>query len=267
MKYVLTISSDDPNELARVLAALGAGASQSDSAAYTVPYPPQPTPQMPTPPMPLPGAAAAPAPAGDDTDDGAAPDPNAPAYDSTGLPWDERIHSSSRKTGNDGTWNKRRGGPKGAELAAIETELRARGAPAMPTPAPVAQPMPLPPVAGPVPAMPVPAYTPPPMPVPVPEAVAPVAPAMPLPVAAPVAAAPDPAAIPTDFHQFMTEIGQRTGQPGPNGAPLIDATYLAELAARISQTSGRQLRSVADLAANPDLITYTVQVMQYDGRW
>lgn len=52
-----------------------------------------------------------------------AEDAGAPDFDSSGLPWDERIHASSRATISDGTWKKKRGvSPE--EVAAVEVELR-----------------------------------------------------------------------------------------------------------------------------------------------
>src|SRR5690606_17225438 len=54
----------------------------------------------------------------DDTGPSAA-DAGAPDFDSAGLPWDERIHASSRATVADGTWRKKRGvSPE--EVAAVE---------------------------------------------------------------------------------------------------------------------------------------------------
>lgn len=50
-----------------------------------------------------PAAPAAPA------NTGASAAPGAATVDSTGLPWDARIHSSSRTTNNDGTWKKKKG--------------------------------------------------------------------------------------------------------------------------------------------------------------
>ncbi len=51
--------------------------------------------------------------------------PNAPAVDSSGLPWDERIHSANKAQIADGTWRKRRG-VDAATVASVEMELRAR---------------------------------------------------------------------------------------------------------------------------------------------
>lgn len=42
-------------------------------------------------------------------DDDGAPDNNAPTVDKNGLPWDARIHSSSKGMNKDGTWRSRKG--------------------------------------------------------------------------------------------------------------------------------------------------------------
>lgn len=68
--------------------------------------------------------------------------------DSTGLPWDERIHSSAKSTNNDGTWKKRRGVQE-SMVKTVETELRAANpAPPPPPPAATTAVVPPPPVAG-----------------------------------------------------------------------------------------------------------------------
>lgn len=54
----------------------------------------------------------------------AAPATGAVEVDSTGLPYDARIHSGSRKKNNDGTWAKRKNTPD-ATIAAVTAELRA----------------------------------------------------------------------------------------------------------------------------------------------
>lgn len=81
----------------------------------------------------------------------APPAPVAAVFDKTGLPWDERIHSSTKGTNQDGTFKKRRG-VDDATVAAVERELRiAQGGPqevapaAPPPPAPVAAAAPPPP--------------------------------------------------------------------------------------------------------------------------
>jgi len=49
------------------------------------------------------------------------------AADSAGLPWDDRVHSSSKALNADGTWRKRRG-VTDETVAAVEAELRGQPA-------------------------------------------------------------------------------------------------------------------------------------------
>lgn len=227
----------------------------------------------------------------------------APATDVNGLPWDERIHAATKSTNADGSWKKRKGGPKGDQLAAIEAELRARAAPPMPpaaTPIPAPAPMPAPmpigmpspnpaPVPPPIPAA---APIPPAMPAPVPMASdvpaattaaspmpmpAPVAPPMPAP--APVAAAPQlptAAAIETaagaatgtlDFAQFMQHLSGQMGKKDGAGAPLVHTDYLAQITAEIAGAFGVSMSAITDIATDPRMITFAMQAMQRDGRW
>lgn len=51
-----------------------------------------------------------------------AEDAGAPDFDSAGMPWDERIHASSRATVADGTWRKKRG-VSDELVAEVEAEL------------------------------------------------------------------------------------------------------------------------------------------------
>lgn len=67
---------------------------------------------------PVPAAASTPAPPV------ASPAPAA-TVDKNGLPWDERIHSSSRAMNADGSWRAKRG-VQGALVAQVEAELRAQ---------------------------------------------------------------------------------------------------------------------------------------------
>ena len=65
------------------------------------------------PPVPAPPAPSAPA---------ASPSPA--GVDSTGLPWDERIHSGTKAKNADGTWRARRGLNNPALVKQVEAELR-----------------------------------------------------------------------------------------------------------------------------------------------
>jgi hypothetical protein len=57
------------------------------------------------------------------------PNTSPPEVDSNGLPWDERIHSSSKALNADRTWRYKRGGDL-EERKAVEEELRASLTPA-----------------------------------------------------------------------------------------------------------------------------------------
>ena len=87
-------------------------------------------------------------PAGDNTTGGAAAGTTAlPEFDKTGLPYDERIHSSSKENrlNADGTWRAKRGVDKkyAAQIEAqIRASLAANGAAAATTTPPVSTPAP-----------------------------------------------------------------------------------------------------------------------------
>lgn len=66
-------------------------------------------------------------PANADADNNGPADPTAPAADAHGMPWDERIHASTKGRNNDGSWKKKRGADA-ATIANVEAELRARSA-------------------------------------------------------------------------------------------------------------------------------------------
>lgn len=77
----------------------------------------------PAPPVPSPPVPAAPPPAPAPTAN-AAPMPPAGDVDSTGLPWDERIHASTKTMNADGTWRQRRGLNDPGLVKRVEAELR-----------------------------------------------------------------------------------------------------------------------------------------------
>ena len=160
-------------------------------------------------------ASTAPAPPSDAASESADQPLPAGAVDSTGLPWDARIHSTPPRSKEDGRWRKKRGVDDAVFIASVEAELR--GA----TPATLSAPPP------PVPAAPnvqpaAPAAPPPPIAVTAeaPAAPSPGAPAAPVtaPVA-PTATAPAPTTVtppplatasapaPVGFEQFMEWLG------------------------------------------------------------
>ncbi len=219
-----------------------------------------------------------------DDDDNGPVDVGAPAVDSSGMPWDERIHAGTKATVADGTWRKKRGVNE-AFVTAIEAQLRSQAGSPQPVaaPAPVPAPVPVPPpVAMPaaVPmqptAMPVTETPPAPMPVAVPAPVP--MPAPPMPVAAPEPApAPAPVEQPaaaagaTPFIAFMTHMSEQMNKTGADGLPLVHADYLAGLTSEISAAFAPQgfgpFGVITDIKDHPVMIDYAIQLMQRDGRW
>lgn len=213
----------------------------------------------------------------------AAPTPtDAVDLDATGLPWDERIHASTKTKKADGSWTKRKNLGVGV-YDSVEAELRAKypngGAQSQPTPAttppvqasvtpvaaptalgvvnvaPVAsEPVNLPPVQI-APESPVAAVQP--VMQAVPETVQPVAPQ---PVAAPVGP-------PTNLHEMMVALGplMQAGTITPEYMTQVIAETNTAWAAHLN---GKVLNSVGDIAARPDLALagYIWQVFQRDGK-
>lgn len=204
---------------------------------------------------------AAPAPMPQPDDEPATVSSNPPAVDSTGLPWDERIHSATKSTVANGQWRRKKGVPD--ELVA-QVEAQLRGAVAQPaqqiqpadpfaqfmqqtaqpaTPAPVAQPV--------QPAAPAP------MPQPM-QAMAPLdaqqtaaffaqQPAM-----APATAPTSPA--PADFPSFMKVLA------GAVAAQKVDPAYINGLCQQLG------IGAIADLMGNTALIPVAYNKLITDGK-
>lgn len=137
-QYLLYVAANLDTFLAGAAAA-GATVAAEQIAVTTLP--PAGSVQVPPPPPSVPEAPAA---------AGAAqvpppppPATAAPSVDNTGLPWDERIHSSTKAINADGTWKKRRGVTPPI-VAKVEAELRGgvvhmgAAAPQVPPPPPAA---------------------------------------------------------------------------------------------------------------------------------
>lgn len=113
-----------------------------------------PAPLAPSAPVPpAPPAPPAPAIAPSENNSNANTSTASGAVDSAGLPWDERIHSSSRNTVADGTWRRKRGVDE-ALVQQVEAELRGApklhvgaGIPTAPSAPTAPAPAPVPPVA------------------------------------------------------------------------------------------------------------------------
>lgn len=174
-------------------AIFGAAAPFAPAAAAAAPLPNAPAalpvssptmpPAAPAPALPIVPAAVAPsAPAAPSTSAGGV------ELDSTGLPWDGRIHASTKSKTKAGAWVAKRGINDDTLVHRIEQELRAQVGVVAPAPLPA--------------------------PWEVAAAPAPLPPASPAPALVPPAPAPAPAAAdgPTTFEQIMPRVTQATIQ-------------------------------------------------------
>lgn len=275
-KYQLIVNSDDPSELAKILAALGSstavatvqavgGASVAGGSMH--------------------GSSASGEESEEDEKDGAPADPN--GVDSTNLPWDDRIHSTPAQLTEKGVWRAKRGVGKNKEFVAqVEAELRARGqqqqqpVPQPPqTPAPVYQ-QPAPPMQtqqfpqpgqfdpntqtqpvyqpAPAPQFPQPGHFPPPVqqspqqfqqPAPAVQA----QPQTMQQPGAPVQQFTPPTGV--DFGGFMQKIQVMIGQQ------MFDHTYLQSVSHRVG------VASITDLQSAPDKMQQAIQLMASEGKW
>ncbi len=198
-----------------------------------------------------------------------------PAFDKNGLPWDARIHSSSKGINADGTWRRRKG-IDDATVQAVEAELRARGglAPAAPV-AQAAPPMPAPAapvIEQPQPVQAAPIVSAPVMNVPMPPGVAPatapviqppapVAPVMPAPQPAAQAAPPTPAPTgqPVTFFELMGHI-----QALMSGN-RINTMGIAGVCASIQQRSGKTITAITDIMSDPALVAMAADILAEQG--
>lgn len=244
MKYSLTVNTNDPAEIAALMAALNGAPAVVASAepAQTI------------------VRHDAPANADDDDDTGPV-NTTAPELDSAGLPWDERIHAKTKGQKADGTWKRGRG-VDDATVAAVEAELRARVAGPIPTPgnAP-AQPS-APPVNQTIPVSNVPPF---PQNVPEQAAVPAQTPAQ-VPVQPSIAPTPaQPAQTPegVNFGQIMTAL-QKAMQAGK-----IDLGGTQAAVAEINTAWGRNLATITDLAQpqNADMLQWVKDYFVNRGIW
>jgi hypothetical protein len=207
-------------------------------------------------------------------DDNGVPNAKVPDVDADGLPWDERIHAPSKGQNKDGTWRKKKK-LDDAFVAGVEAELRqkpataAPGAPTMPAAPPMPQvdqqPAPAPAAVPTAPTMPATSQQPQTAP-PMPQVDQQPAPAAPIAQPAPEPA-PAPAAEGIDFHTFMQQLSAQMQKRDASGQPVINADYLASATAEISGAWQVPLNAITDIASNPQMITYAVQVFQRDGKW
>lgn len=249
----------DADYLARVLAALASAGLSAPNGAPTTSTAPLGAASPPMPIAMIPGA-------GSDDDDGdeddGAPIGLAPGRDSSGMPWDERIHSKNKTTNKDGTWRYAKG-LDDATKAAVEAQLRATaGAPPQPVAAPVMPPVPMPAPAPLMPPQPV-GLPPVAQPMPIPPQ-----PAPPPPTIDPTP--PAPVAGPMDFPTFFQQVQTQMQRRDPNGTPYIDANYLAEVTGKISTAWQIPLAAITDLSTNPNagaILEWAIALMRQEGRW
>ncbi len=182
---------------------------------------------------------------------------SAPAFDSSGLPWDERIHSANKGVNSNGTWRKRRG-VDDLTVATVEHELKNRSVPNGGTVATIPNSVALGNVTGDnseivettvfQPLTPEQFHQPQPVaPVMQPQPVAPVM-------------QPQPQTV-FDFGAFMSALAQKTS------AGIIDHAYLMNLTVRTGQMIGKQLNAITDVNGNQDAINAAIYIMQTEGKW
>lgn len=134
-------AEDETEEVAEAAAPLAPAFVQGEVVPVSPPVVVTAPPAPPAPPVAVaPAPVAPPAPPAPVTGTSAAPAPQSVALDSDGVPWDGRIHSTSRSKLASGQWKLRRGIDK-AEAARVTAELKAvqAGAPSAAS-APVAPP-------------------------------------------------------------------------------------------------------------------------------
>lgn len=216
-------------------------------------------PHVPSPPMMPPETTG--------SDDGEASDGS--GNDSTGLPWDARIHSTPATKNKDGTWRARRGNDP-AMVAQVEAELRS-GALTQPPAPPMPAPPPMPPA---IPAQP---EQPPMMPVPMPNppAIPTEQPSVAVPPPIPVAP-PQPQPEPTPpvadgaitFEMFMDHVmGNFTKINPTDGKPLLHADILEQVVIATSDAWKTPLQAITDVKDHPQMIPWMITYLQSIGRW
>lgn len=159
--------------------------------------------------------------------------------DSTGLPWDERIHAGSKGKKADGSWKRKRG-VQDVEFDAVVEELKASqlAAPTAPQPSATFAPPPGTPPAATQPQAPVP----------------PVAPAAP-----PIPAAINPP-IARDFQGLMQQVSNLFGNKE------IGPEYPESIVGRINKDFGAEIVSINDIADNQQMVEYAWQCLDVDGK-
>lgn len=249
-KYQLTVNTDNPADIAAIIAALNSStAPLANVAPVTV-------------------NSSNIATGTEDDDENNDTQADATGVDKNGLPWDDRIHSTPAKLTKKGEWRAKRG-INDALVAQVEAELRARGQ--QPQPAqmqPVQQPVQAAPVTQYQPSMPQPQFDPnaqqqqfQPQPQPVQQPVQQFQPQPQMqPVQQPVQQ-PQQTGATVDFNGFMQKIQHLLQQRDTAGNPWIDAAYVQGLCAQLG------ISAVTDLMTNPAKINDAISLMTQHGKW
>lgn len=249
------------NELSSILKEKGFGAALAEHVTNNTPIPPAAPviPAAPVPANPIASGVTLNPPITDVTASG--------QVDSDGLPYDARIHSSSKKiSATSGKWNRRKN-VDDAYFNQIVNELRGTAAS---TSQPSGYSPPYVPTVAPVPAAPT--YDPLNIPQTLPPA-APVAPVLPaflqsMPQAATVPAAPVapviPAAPAAPAGQTINDLFNKIQQLFANHQ--ADAAYILSLQNRLSQQFQVVVNSITDIGGRPDMIAYAFQLLAADGK-
>ena len=107
------------------------------TAAPSVPIPPSPSP-VPAVPSAVSATGAASAPSAGGSDAPAAPPNPTNALDGAGMPWDHRIHATTKTKNADGTWRQKRGVDPALIVQVTEQNKRLMAIPAVVVPVPTA---------------------------------------------------------------------------------------------------------------------------------
>lgn len=186
-------------------------------------------------------------------------------FDSAGMPWDERIHASTKTKNADGKWKKRKGVDDAVTLA-VEAELKGGSPAVQQVQAPIASTLDrLEQTMGVSPNVAAPAGFAAPADVPT-GVIANAAPAVNVsaPIAAPAPAAVAPpvtqAPIARDYKGLMQQISNLFHSKS------IDPTYPNTIVQRINSGFGVHINTITDVANDARYVDYAWQCLEVDGK-
>lgn len=166
--------------------------------------------------------------------------------DSSGIPWDKRIHSGNKKQKKDGTWNRRKN-LQDMEFDAVVDELKEK--------TDVSVSATIPPVTPTVPDVPPVAQVTPSVVPPVAQVTPSVVPSMPGPVTPVI-----PQAASRDFQGLMQRISDLFAKK------LIDTDYIKTIVSRVNDGFQSNILTITDLANDLKMVEYAWQCLDADGK-